>query len=512
MPIIGTLPATLINGVTADAPTVQSMFDYIKAQVNANAAASGANSDITALLGLTTPIGRNFGGSSAFISTSASTGSANAQVVASLIPNSFTKTEGNRFYFEAGYTNTGATQFNLNGTGLTDVRKQTPSGVVALTGGEIVAGDVVSGYYDGTYYVLLDDKTAAFGPATNLASASTTDLGTIPSRNVVITGTTTITSFGSTAITSRPLYFIRFTGALTLTYNASSLIIPGAGNITTADGDSALVEYLGSGNWRVRSYQRASMAPGAAAVGGAFRGLSISVTSNTALTVAANAAVLIDSSNNPLSFTAVSESIATGSTGAGGLDTGSMANDTWYAVWLIAKPDGTIDAMLSTSATSPTMPSGYTYKMRMGWVRSDGSANLYRTKQVGNKAVYVIGTNPTVGRQLASGAAGSMSAPTWVAVATGSYVPTTAVEILIYATTEAPGVSSTYGIMVAPNNSYGAYNSGTNPPPIVGYYAIGTLVGLVTICGGLVLESTDIYWASSGSVSELYCQGWIDNV
>ncbi len=256
MPIIGTLPATLINGVTADAPTVQSMFDYIKAQVNANAAASGANSDITALLGLTTPIGRNFGGSSAYISTSASTGSANAQVVAALVPNSFTKTEGNRFYFEAGFTNTGATTFNLNSTGLTDVRKQTPSGVVALTGGEIVVGDIVSGYFDGTYYVLLDDKLAAYGPATNLASATTTDLGTISSRNIAITGTTTITGLGSSASTDRPLYFIRFTGALTFTHNGTSLILPGSANITTAAGDSAIMEYLGSGNWRCRAYQK----------------------------------------------------------------------------------------------------------------------------------------------------------------------------------------------------------------------------------------------------------------
>lgn len=261
MPIIGTLPATLVNGVTADAPTVQSMFDYIKSQVNSNAAAAGANSDITALVGLTTPLGRSFGGSTAFISTSASTGTANAQVVSALVPNSFSLTEGNRFYFEAGFTNTGATTLNLNLTGATAVRKQTASGLAALTGGEIVAGTVVSGYFDGTYHVLLDDKTAAFGPATNLASATTTDLGTIASRNVVITGTTTITGFGSSASTARPLYFIRFTGALTLTYNATSLIIPGAGSVTTADGDSAIVEYLGSGNWRVRSYQKASGLP-----------------------------------------------------------------------------------------------------------------------------------------------------------------------------------------------------------------------------------------------------------
>lgn len=96
------------------------------------------------------------------------------------------------------------------------------------------------------------------GPSTNIASATTTDLGTIVSNSVVITGVTTITSLGSSASTANPIYFIRFTGILTLTYNASSLIIPGAANITTAAGDTATAEYLGSGNWRILNYTKAS--------------------------------------------------------------------------------------------------------------------------------------------------------------------------------------------------------------------------------------------------------------
>ena len=261
MPIIGTLPATLTNGTIADAPTVQSIFDYIRNQVNANGAAAGANTDITALLGLTTPLGRASGGTSTYISTAASTGTANAQVVATLSPNSFSLVEGNRVLFEAGATNTSATTFNINGTGVKNVFKQTTAGVVALTGGEIVIGDLVDATYDGTQYVLMDDKTAAYGPITTLASATTTDLGTIPSRNVSITGTTTITGLGSTALTSRPIYFVRFTGILTLTYNATSLILPGSANITTAAGDSAIFEYLGSGNWQCREYMRADGTP-----------------------------------------------------------------------------------------------------------------------------------------------------------------------------------------------------------------------------------------------------------
>lgn len=52
--------------------------------------------------------------------------------------------------------------------------------------------------------------------------------------------------------------------------------------------------------------------------------------------------------------------------GNGGLDTGAIANTT-YHVWLIQRSDtGVVDALFSTSATSPTMPSGYDRKRRIG--------------------------------------------------------------------------------------------------------------------------------------------------
>jgi hypothetical protein len=62
--------------------------------------------------------------------------------------------------------------------------------------------------------------------------------------------------------------------------------------------------------------------------------------------------------------------------GANGLDTGSEANSTWYYVWVIGKGDGTTAGLLSTSSTSPTMPSGYVYKRRVGSIRNNGSGNI----------------------------------------------------------------------------------------------------------------------------------------
>lgn len=53
-------------------------------------------------------------------------------------------------------------------------------------------------------------------------------------------------------------------------------------------------------------------------------------------------------------------------TNQGGLDTGSISNTT-YHVWLIKRSDtGVVDALFSTSATAPTMPTSYDYKRRIG--------------------------------------------------------------------------------------------------------------------------------------------------
>jgi hypothetical protein len=107
-----------------------------------------------------------------------------------------------------------------------------------------------------------------FTTEASIASAATTDIGTLASNVVTITGTTTITSLGSTANANNPIYFIRFQGALTLTYNASSLIIPASANVTTAAGDIAIAKYEGSGNWRVIDYiARTGIPLGSAASG-----------------------------------------------------------------------------------------------------------------------------------------------------------------------------------------------------------------------------------------------------
>lgn len=100
------------------------------------------------------------------------------------------------------------------------------------------------------------NMSVAFNEAqgANIASASTTDIGAATGNYVNVTGTTTITALGTVQAGTRRI--VNFNGALTLTYNATSLILPTSANITTAAGDTATFVSMGSGNWVCTSYQK----------------------------------------------------------------------------------------------------------------------------------------------------------------------------------------------------------------------------------------------------------------
>jgi hypothetical protein len=114
------------------------------------------------------------------------------------------------------------------------------------------------------------------------ASASTCDIGAVDATLQRITGTTTITSFGT--VSAGIWKILRFAASLTLTHNASSLILPSATNITTAAGDVGMFVSLGSGNWYCAFYSRASGLTAAAAFtfgDGTVSAPSITFTSDT---------------------------------------------------------------------------------------------------------------------------------------------------------------------------------------------------------------------------------------
>ena len=77
-------------------------------------------------------------------------------------------------------------------------------------------------------------------------------------------------------------------------------------------------------------------------------------------------------------------------TGNGGLDTGAIANNTWYHWYLIQRTDtGVVDVIFSLSASAPAMPANYTLSRRLFAGLTDGSAHWVNFIQNGDNFRWV---------------------------------------------------------------------------------------------------------------------------
>jgi hypothetical protein len=242
---------------------------------------------------------------------------------------------------------------------------------------------------------------------------------------------------------------------------------------------------------------------------GSTKNLAVSTTAASSVVNCVADEIIVESSSNTYQvLRAVSLSPNLTTAGANGLDTGSLAASTWYSVWVIWNGT-TVAGLFSLSQTAPTMPSGYTHKARVGWVRTDGTANKYPLviNQRGRSVRYIVaaGSNVATLLSMAAGTAGNPATPTYAAVSAGLAVPPTATRII--GTITNPG--NNY-VAVAPNGSYGVPGSATNPPPVTIYTVSGN--GSLTSQFDLLLESTNIYWVSNSSSGLLLCMGWEDNV
>lgn len=117
----------------------------------------------------------------------------------------------------------------------------------------LTAGDSLD--FNGTNWV---NRRHLSSLGTNIASASTTALGAADSDLVTITGTTGIVSFGTPSTFSRKHVWAVFSGVVTITHNATSLILPGAANYTTAAGDVLECVHISGANWRVVGITKAN--------------------------------------------------------------------------------------------------------------------------------------------------------------------------------------------------------------------------------------------------------------
>lgn len=90
------------------------------------------------------------------------------------------------------------------------------------------------------------------GVCQSIVAATTTDLGSVPQSCITVTGNSSvsISSFGTSA-KAGDIKLVTFSGSNTVVYNATSLILPAATNLSTGSGTVLIAEALGSGNWQV---------------------------------------------------------------------------------------------------------------------------------------------------------------------------------------------------------------------------------------------------------------------
>lgn len=253
----------------------------------------------------------------------------------------------------------------------------------------------------------------------------------------------------------------------------------------------------------------AALATVGASVESLFKKLTCSAPGNSAnISVTADEVVVQNPSNQYKTLRNVALTVAGTAVGANGLDAGTIAASTWYSLWIIW--NGTTTAgLMSLSATAPTLPSGYTHKARVGWIRTDNTSNKYPLgfKQYGRSVKYTIGAANVPGMPLmASGAnVGTPISGVWVAVSVSAFVPSTASRIQ----GAADATSTSMYVFVAPNNTYGGYGSATNPPP-VGALGLSSVAGITPF--DFILESTNIYWNNANGTCYLWATGWEDNL
>lgn len=234
-----------------------------------------------------------------------------------------------------------------------------------------------------------------------------------------------------------------------------------------------------------------------------FKNLIIKVTTNTALTAAADFVVMTN--GTAYQTLALSSTINMATTGANALDTGSIATSTWYAIWAIAQPNGTVAGLASTSFTSPTMPTGYTYKARIGAVRTaSATAQLLGTWQFGYRAQYVLSLAQT-GTTYPGMA--NLTGGYWTPVSISNFVPPSASQIFgQMKIVGAANLTSTWG--ASPNSSP------STPQDALFYRTqLNTNAFNDALHFDMLLESSNIFYGEGNITSGVMtCAGWYDQL
>lgn len=128
-------------------------------------------------------------------------GTANAQTVT---VTSFTGTNGQSFYFIAGFTNTGPLTLAVNGGSPISVVRDTPTGSLTLAGGEVVAGNVVGVTYTsatGVFHLITNTTQIGYAGEIRTFAMASCPSGWLATDGSAVSATTYANLFGAIGTT-----------------------------------------------------------------------------------------------------------------------------------------------------------------------------------------------------------------------------------------------------------------------------------------------------------------------
>lgn len=185
--------------------------------------------------------------------------------------------------------------------------------------------------------------------------------------------------------------------------------------------------------------------------------------------------------------------------GANGLDVGSVAADTLYAVFVIADSTKYLDpaGLLSASGT-PTLPRGYDVYRRVGWVLTDSSSDILVFDQWGEGQERHMYYRASIATDITAGASA-----TFAAVDLSGSVPVSAKELIAKCTFTPTGADDPLEL----RNGDSAVDNGQA-------IESGSAAGVVKICnmrcpiGSAVASGVD--YKVTGSAVAINVQGYVD--
>ena len=317
------------SGTLADGQTLEELTDLVEAKLNVPISSSTAKDNITTITGVITNTGLSTGfyvRELGVFATDPDEGeilySITVALAASYLPAEDEVVESNEFNYNIATSNAASVTATIDTSGLVTV------GILEKEITELLAGATFTGAINET--------------TVTMASASTMAIGAAAGNSIIVTGTTNITAFDTAqAGTKRTLFF---GSALTVTHNATSMILPTGWNTNVFSGDAMEFISLGSGNWRCTNYQQLNHTPQISNFGSVRHYKDLSAYSNSGGTVTGTMKITL-----PVSW--ISSMLTIKISGYN-----HISNQTWEATFSGYLNLGSVTWTAANTILSPTCP------------------------------------------------------------------------------------------------------------------------------------------------------------